>query len=165
MPSVSTHKISRSKVFFFYEAANPGLKKRIRLKKFVQEIFVHEGKKLGYLNYVFCTDKKILEINRRFLKHDFYTDIITFDLSEEPGKISGEVYISVDRVKDNAKRMGESFTSEIHRVIFHGALHLCGYRDKNLIDTRKMRQKENQYLSLYGTNVSQNTVSRRNSAP
>jgi len=104
---------------------------------------------LGSLNYIFCTDRKLLEINRRFLKHDFYTDIITFDLSEEPGKISGEVYISVDRVKDNAKRMGESFSAEIHRVIFHGALHLCGYGDKREVEKRKMREREDHYITKY----------------
>ncbi len=154
MASAPPRKISRSKVYFFYDSIDPHLRNRNGLKKFIQQLFIKEGKKLGSLNYIFCTDRKLLEINRRFLKHDFYTDIITFDLSEEPGKISGEVYISVDRVKDNAKRMGESFSAEIHRVIFHGALHLCGYRDKSPKQTQEMRHKENQYLLNYGINVS-----------
>ncbi len=149
MASASTRKISKPKVYFFYDSADPQLRNRTRLKRFVQHIFIKEGKKLALLNYIFCTDKKLLEINRQFLKHDFYTDIITFNLPEGPDKINGEVYISVDRVKDNAKRMGESFTTEIHRVIFHGALHLCGYRDKRGAEILKMREREDYYLTKY----------------
>ncbi len=149
MASSSTRKISRPKVYFFYESADPNLRNRIVLKKFIERLFIKEGKKLGSLNYIFCTDKKLLEINRRFLKHDFYTDIVTFDLSEEPGRIVGEFYISVDRVRDNAKKMGASFTSEIHRVMFHGALHLCGFDDKTPKESKKMRAIEDSLLSEY----------------
>jgi len=90
----------------------------------------------------------LLEINQQFLNHDFYTDIITFDLSEKDST-QAEIYISIDRVKDNAKSLGTSFKSEIHRVIFHGALHLCGYKDKPGVEQVKMRQKEEFYLSKY----------------
>ena len=90
----------------------------------------------------------MLEINRQFLTHDFYTDIITFDLSET-NAIQAEIYISVDRVRDNALKLGVSFKSELHRVIFHGVLHLCGYKDKTKGEKEKMRDKEEFYLARY----------------
>ena len=89
-----------------------------------------------------------MEINRQFLKHDYYTDIITFDLSDT-NAIHAEVYISIERVKENATTLKASFKSELHRVIFHGALHLCGYKDKSDTEKKKMRQKEDVYLSCY----------------
>jgi rRNA maturation RNase YbeY len=91
----------------------------------------------------------VLEINRTYLKHDYLTDIITFDLSEGP-ETTAEVYISIDRVKENALHNKVSFKNELHRVVFHGALHLCGYIDKKREDIAKMRLKEDQYLALYG---------------
>lgn len=97
---------------------------------------------------MFCSDRELLKINREYLGHNEYTDIITFDLSESPA-ILGEIYISVNRVKDNSKKWGNSFTSELHRVIFHGVLHLCGYGDKNESMSRIMREKENFYLNQY----------------
>ena len=104
---------------------------------------------MGGLNYIFCSDKELLRINQEFLGHDFYTDIVTFELSETPGKIQGEIYISIDRVKENAKKLGVSFKSELHRVIFHGALHLCGYGDKTKSEKEEMRETEDYYLELY----------------
>lgn len=100
------------------------------------------------INYIFCTDKTVLEINRQFLLHDFYTDIITFDLSES-NAITAEVYISIDRAKENAAQIGVSIKSELHRVIFHGVLHLCGYKDKSKEEKEKMREKEEYYLKHY----------------
>ena len=119
------------------------------LKTFIESIFKKEKRKLSSIIYVFCSDKRLLEINRQFLNHDFYTDIITFDLSG-PGSIEAEIYISVDRVKGNAKNIGTSFKSELRRVIFHGVLHLCGYRDKTKAEKTEMRKKEEFYLSKYG---------------
>jgi rRNA maturation RNase YbeY len=101
------------------------------------------------LNYIFSSDKTLLNINRRYLKHDYYTDIITFDLSENSRQIIGEIYISVERVKDNAEKLRLSMVSELHRVIFHGALHLCGYNDKMKADMEKMRDREQHYLGKY----------------
>jgi probable rRNA maturation factor len=101
------------------------------------------------LNYIFCTDEYLLQVNRDFLQHDYYTDIITFDLSDTSKRVSGEIYISVDRVKDNALTQGVSFTEELHRVIFHGALHLCGYKDKKPAEVKAMRSAEDKYLELY----------------
>lgn len=136
-----------SKVKFFFPQKT-WLVDRTRLKSFIEKIFKNEGKILGGLNYVFCSDRELLKINREYLGHNEYTDIITFDLSESPA-ILGEIYISVNRVKDNSKKWGNSFTSELHRVIFHGVLHLCGYGDKNESMSRIMREKENFYLNQY----------------
>ncbi|WP_366206997.1 rRNA maturation RNase YbeY [Flavihumibacter sp. CACIAM 22H1] len=113
------------------------------------QLFKKEKKSLELLNYIFCTDEYLLDINRSFLQHDYYTDIITFELAEKGEPTQGEVYISIDRVRDNAKLHGQSFQRELHRVIFHGALHLCGYRDKTKKEETLMRQKEEEYLSYY----------------
>ncbi|MBK7290985.1 MAG: rRNA maturation RNase YbeY [Chitinophagaceae bacterium] len=140
--------LSKSKVYFFYQGVKSGLQSRTKLKKFIELIFKKEGRPLLSINYIFCTDKALLEINKQFLKHDFYTDIITFDLSESD-EIAAEIYISVDRVRDNASLLGVSFKSELHRVIFHGALHLCGYSDKTKDQKAEMRGKEDFYLLSY----------------
>jgi probable rRNA maturation factor len=139
---------SQSKVCFFYQGVKPGLSNRTRLKQFIESVFSKEGKQLESLNYIFCTDKALLEINRQYLVHDYYTDIITFDLSDT-NRIRGEIYISTDRVKDNARQLGVSFSEELHRVIFHGVLHLCGYKDKKPGDRKRMREMENYYLSKW----------------
>ena len=139
---------SKSKVCFFYKDIKLSLQNRGVLKQFVLSIFKKEGKKAGVINFVFCTDKALLNINRQFLKHDFYTDIISFDLSEDK-QIQAEIYISIDRVRDNANQLGVSFKSELHRVIFHGVLHLCGYKDKKKIEKSEMRNMEEHYLNQY----------------
>ena len=104
---------------------------------------------MEFVNIIFCSDNEILGINQKYLKHDFYTDVITFDLSPTKDETEGEVYISVDRIKDNAKQLGVSIKEELHRVVLHGALHLCGYKDKTKTEQIKMRQKEEFYLSKY----------------
>ena len=139
---------SKSKVYFFFQGAKANLANRTKLKKYIQLIFKKEGKQLESINYIFCSDKALLEINRQYLNHDFFTDIITFDLSES-NKVRAEIYISVDRVKENALDLGVSIKSELHRVIFHGVLHLCGYKDKNSLEKEKMRAKEEFYLTGY----------------
>lgn len=133
----------------FHFAEQVTLTNRTELKSFIISIFKKEKKKLGELSFVFCSDAYLLEINKQYLKHNYYTDIITFDLSVIPSVISGEIYISVDRVKDNAQNFNASFKEEIHRVIFHGALHLCGYRDKTAAEEILMRKMEDKYLKLY----------------
>ena len=125
------------------------------LKQFIELLFKKEKKGLYELTYVFCSDEYLLGINEDFLKHDFYTDIITFDLSENNKQTIGETYISIDRIKDNAKTMNTSIKEETLRVIFHGALHLCGYKDKSKADIIKMRMKEDYYLSLYKSSLGQ----------
>lgn len=139
---------SKSKVYFFFQQIEPGLKNRTALKSFIEKLFKKEGKKLRSINYIFCSDKDILKINKQYLKHDFYTDIISFDLSESD-QIVAEIYISTERVRENAKSLGTSFISEIHRVIFHGALHLCGYGDKTKSENVEMRKREDYYLNSY----------------
>lgn len=138
-----------SKIRFFYQSVQPRLENRTRLKLFIESLFKKEGKKLASLNYIFCTDKALLQINKQFLKHDFYTDIITFDLSEPKAPITAEIYISIDRVRDNAKTHGTTLKSELHRVIFHGSLHLCGYTDKSQKEVAIMRKKEDLHLKSY----------------
>ena len=129
-----TLSTSKSKVCFFFEHKKFSLENRSKLKKFIESIFRKEKKQLDSLNYIFCSDQRVLEIS--------------FELSET--KLSqGEIYISIDRVKDNAKRLGISFKSELLRVIFHGALHLCGYKDKSKAEKKKIREREDFYLKLY----------------
>ena len=126
------------------------LKQRRLLKKFIIQLFVKEKKPLQSIDIIFCSDEYLLQINKQHLQHDFYTDIITFDLSESlANPIIGELYISVDRVRDNAALRDEKFSSELLRVIFHGLLHLCGFKDKKAKDIKTMRQKEDEYLNLY----------------
>jgi len=134
--------------FFFHNKA-PFLRDRRKLAHFIEGIFKKEKIQLGSLVYIFCSDEYLLNINREFLKHDFYTDIITFNLAPSPDRIEGEVYISYDRVKENAKTEKVSFKVELHRVVFHGALHLCGFKDKKIKDRQNMRAKEDKYLNSY----------------
>jgi rRNA maturation RNase YbeY len=122
---------------------------RNRLKRFLVTIFKKEKKPLAELQYVFCSDAYLLEINRQFLHHDFYTDIVTFNMAENDRPTLGEIYISIDRVRDNAQTFDTTITQELHRVIFHGALHLCGYKDKTAKEEQEMRQMEDKYLRLY----------------
>ncbi len=136
-------------VNFLFNGISLKLSNRKRLKLFVIDLFKNEKKPLLSLTYVFCTDEYLLSINREFLHHDYYTDILTFLLSDESKPVTGEIYISAERVKDNAEQLGESLNREIHRVVFHGALHLCGYKDKKLKDKEMMTQAEDKYLKMY----------------
>lgn len=136
-------------VQFFFLKHNVTLKQRQALKKFIQTIFKKEKRNLDSLTYVFCSDNYLLEINKSHLQHNYYTDIITFDLSETTEAIIGEIYISTDRVRENAINLGLSINDELHRVIFHGALHLCGYKDKTSKQAREMREAENRNLKTY----------------
>ena len=134
--------------FYFQQTAT--LRNRRKLKSFLADLARKERKQLDELSIVFCSDEYLLDINREHLAHNYYTDIITFDLSAtKDAGISGELYISIDRVKDNAKQFGSTFTQELHRVIFHGLLHLCGYKDKKQADIAMMRKKEAHYLNRY----------------
>lgn len=136
-------------VHFFTADLKAPLQNRARLKRYIKNLFKTEEKCLDSLSYIFCTDEYLLTINKQFLQHDFYTDIITFDLSFNNQATTGEIYISIDRVKDNAHRMGVTVKEELHRVIFHGALHLCGYEDKTVKARKKMTQKEDYYIFEY----------------
>jgi len=118
------------------------------LKKFIVQLFKREGYTAGDIQYVFCSDDYLLQINRQFLQHDYYTDIITFDLGGT-GEVNAEIYISLDRVKENAASFGETYRSELLRVIFHGALHLSSYWDKTKSEITLMREKESEYLKRF----------------
>ena len=137
------------KIRFYFHDRKPILKERKRLKQFIEGLFVQKKQQLESLSYIFCSDKYLVGINKEFLKHDFFTDVITFNLSLNRYKTEAEVYVSVDRIKDNAKQEGVSFNKELHRVIFHGALHLCRYKDKNKTDQKRMRLAENRHLNKY----------------
>ena len=118
------------------------------LKEFqatISALIEDQNKEEGELSLVFCSDDYLLEVNKKHLNHDYYTDIITFDYSEE-NKISGDLLISIDRVKENAKTFSVSFMHELNRVVIHGVLHLCGYKDKTEEEKKQMRNLENKYL-------------------
>jgi probable rRNA maturation factor len=136
-------------VQFFFLQQNISLSNRTALKLFISKIFKQEQCKLQSLTYIFCSDEYLLQINKASLQHDYYTDIITFDLSDSPHQITGEIYISTDRVRDNAATLGVSIKEELHRVIFHGALHLCGYKDKTPKYAKEMRAAEDKFLQRY----------------
>lgn len=145
-------------VNFFNIELLPNLPKRKKLKAFICELFKTKGYVVGNITYVFCSDKYLIKLNQEFLNHNTLTDIITFTLSE-PGKpVEAEIYISNERVKYNAKQYAVSYNNELHRVIFHGAFHLCGYDDKTKKDKTLMRLLENRSLSKYFCkNVSRGT--------
>ncbi|MBC7864558.1 MAG: rRNA maturation RNase YbeY [Bacteroidia bacterium] len=132
-------------VSFLHSSENFSLQKKAVLKKWISAIIKQEKKKEGKIIFLFCNDKKLHSINKEFLNHDTLTDIITFDYSEGE-KISGEIYISTERVFENAEKFSGSFLEELHRVMIHGVLHLCGYKDKSPADKKQMRQKEEEAL-------------------
>jgi probable rRNA maturation factor len=136
-------------VHFHFLKNDFSLVNRNKLKIFINTLFKKEKKSLAQINYIFCSDNFLLKINQDYLQHNFYTDIITFDLSERKNEIIGEIYISIDRVKENAQTFKSTINKELHKVIFHGALHLCGYKDKSIKEIKIMRQKEEEYLLLY----------------
>ena len=122
------------------------LKQSLKVKAWIKSSIIKEGFKLHTLNYIFCSDEALLERNIQFLNHKTLTDIITFDLSETEGQIEGEIYISIDRVRENAVKFSKTFEDELHRVLIHGVLHLMGYRDKKPDQKTEMRKREDYYL-------------------
>jgi probable rRNA maturation factor len=132
---------------FFEEDTNYKLKNKTAVKKWVTETIEAEGYKLKELTYIFCSDQYLLQINQQYLNHDTYTDIITFDNSEIAGVITGDIFISIDRIRENAVKYNITDADELHRVIIHGALHLLGYKDKTAVTKKKMTQKEDFYLN------------------
>jgi probable rRNA maturation factor len=134
---------------FFPEEIDFKVPQTLRTKKWIKDIAHSEGYKIGDLNYVFCSDDYLLEINRQYLNHDYYTDIITFDNSDEEGKLEGDIYVSVDRVRDNAVSLEVAFEVELRRVLIHGLLHLIGFQDADDELKKQMRSKEDECLLLY----------------
>ena len=121
----------------------------LKTSKWIKSTSESEGYKIGDLNYIFCSDEYLLEINRQYLQHDYYTDIITFDNSEEEGKLEGDIYISVERVRDNATDLNIDFELELRRVLIHGLLHLVGFEDTTDELKQQMREKEDACLFLF----------------
>jgi rRNA maturation RNase YbeY len=119
------------------------------LKKFISTSFEKEAKKKLSMSYVFCSDEYLLRINQDFLQHDYYTDIITFPLSETDQKVEAEIYISIDRIRDNAAKLKIPFERELLRVIFHGVLHLIGYKDKTAAQKKAMREAEEMWIRAF----------------
>jgi rRNA maturation RNase YbeY len=135
-------------ITFNFEDVSPFLKNRGNLRLWLNATAKKEKKIIASVNYIFCSDKHLLAINKQYLKHDYFTDVITFqyDFSEEG--VAGDIFISYDRIKDNAKEFNQSINNELHRVMVHGLLHLLGYKDKNAEQQKVMKSKEDFYLSL-----------------
>ena len=135
-------------VNFFDEEIRSSLTNKRIVKGWISQIAKNKGFKITALNYIFCSDDYLLDININYLNHNDYTDIITFDQSEKPEEIEGDIYVSIDRVKENAIKHNTSYQQELCRVLAHGLLHLCGYKDKTQNQKEKMRREENGALSL-----------------
>lgn len=133
---------------FHFEDINEFQLDVLEIERWIQTVASKESASVDSINYIFCSDEYLLSINREFLNHDYYTDIITFDNSEEGGGIESDIFISVDRVLDNANRLAVDENLELKRVMIHGVLHLMGYGDKTDDEEKIMRSKENTYLSL-----------------
>lgn len=131
---------------FFYENLPESV--NTEYKKWLEDLILSEEKKLGEINYIFCDDEYLLKVNQNYLQHDYYTDIITFDYVK--GKtISGEIFVSLQRISDNASTLSRNYEEELRRVLAHGILHLCGYKDKTEEEELQMRGKEDHYLAKY----------------
>ncbi|MDR2979880.1 MAG: rRNA maturation RNase YbeY [Bacteroidales bacterium] len=124
------------------------LKNKRAYKVWIKQIAQHESRRVGDINYIFCDDDYLIEINRQYLDHDTYTDIITFDYGEGD-TIHGDIFISVERVAENAKEFSTTFSEEFLRVMAHGILHLCGYKDKTKAEEKVMRRKEEEAMGVF----------------
>ncbi len=135
-------------ISFFSEDIEFTLKDKAKVRAWIGDTIKAEGfKRIGELSFVLWSDEYLLEINKQYLDHDTYTDIVTFDSSEDEDVISGDIFISVDRTRENAAKFSVSETDELHRVIIHGVLHLCGFLDKKKEEQELMTAKENEYLA------------------
>ncbi|SOD95813.1 rRNA maturation RNase YbeY [Spirosoma fluviale] len=132
---------------FFNEDVPYKLAQKQVIRQWLKQQAEAEGFSVGDLNYMFCSDEHVLQVNRDYLQHDYYTDIITFDMSEEEGKIEGDIFISVERVVDNASKLAVPAEQEMRRILAHGLLHLCGYGDKTDEEAAQMRLKEDEWIS------------------
>lgn len=134
-------------IFQAEDVKKPAVKKRA-VSAWIKKVAKLYNRQVGDVSYIFCSDDKILEINKQYLKHDYFTDVITFDYSEN-NTISGDIFISLDTVKSNSQKFNTSNEEELLRVIIHGILHLCGLKDKSAEDSKMMTKSENQALEIY----------------
>lgn len=138
------------RIQFFFESPTSVLKSRNKLRSFLLKMMKEHKKEVECINIIFCDDPYLLSINKSFLGHDYFTDIITFDLSDKTQSLlQAEIYISIDRVKENAALHQSTYQKELHRVLFHGFLHLAGFKDKSKQQKSIMREEENKLLSKY----------------
>ncbi len=138
-------------IYFFSEEINFELKEKLNRKRWLKNIATKAGFNIKELNYVFCSDEYLYQINLEYLNHETYTDIITFDNSEKEFDLCGDIFISIDRVNENAKTHNQEIETELSRVLAHGLLHLMGYKDKTKEESTLMRQKEEESINLYFT--------------
>ncbi len=136
------------KIYFFNEDSSFKLKHKSKLRIWISQIIKENTKKSKAINFIFTSDKHLLSINQQYLNHNTLTDVITFDYSSNPKFIETDIYISIDRIQDNADKLNNSFPDELHRVMIHGILHILGYNDNNTFEKKEMRKKENHYLAL-----------------
>ncbi|WP_162342450.1 rRNA maturation RNase YbeY [Cyclobacterium salsum] len=136
-------------IYFFEEETQAKLKRKRIVKRWIQETAIKKGFRVQSLNYIFCTDPYLLTINITYLNHDTYTDIITFDQSETIGEIEADIFISTDRVKENASQQDSDYQTELLRVMIHGVLHLCGRKDGSPEEKTQMRKEETEALQLF----------------
>jgi rRNA maturation RNase YbeY len=121
----------------------------IKTRRWLRSVITDQGLGLNHLNYVFCSDEFLLQMNKEYLNHDYYTDILTFDSSDEENTIEGDIFISIDRAADNAVQFGVSFESELRRLLVHGVLHLSGQSDETDEEEAEMRRLEDHYLATF----------------
>lgn len=140
--------MTRGSINFFNEDVSYSLKQKINLKNWIRDTIENEGQKLKEINFIFCSDEYLLQINQQYLNHSTYTDIITFDNSEKAGYIVADIFISIERVLENAGKFNTPPGDELHRVLIHGTLHLLGYKDKPKAKKVLMTAMEDKYLSL-----------------
>lgn len=138
--------MGRERIQFFSEDTSFLLKHKALVRRWVRESIRAENRRPGDLNFIFCSDEYLLKINREYLDHDTYTDIVTFDTGETAGQLSGDIFISIDRVRENALKHNASEEDELTRVLIHGLLHLAGFKDKTDADRANMRAKEEHYI-------------------
>jgi probable rRNA maturation factor len=138
-----------SKLSCFFEEIKPVKLQKKVLQNIINFLIKNEHKQPGDVSVIFCSDDYLLKINEQYLNHNYYTDIVTFDYVEN-SVISGDLFISVHRVEENASQLGITFEEELYRVVFHGLLHLCGYKDKTIAEKELMREKEDFYLEKAG---------------
>lgn len=136
-------------IVFFNEDIDFKFGQKNQLKAWLKKVAESEGFKMRNLNYIFCSDEYLHKINLEYLDHDTYTDIITFDNSEEEEDIEGDIFVSIERVKDNSQELKTEFLDEFKRVLVHGLLHLCGYDDHSGEDEAQMRELESKYISIF----------------
>lgn len=138
-------------MILFHQETTFDLKTKKKYKNWIKKILFNFDKRVGEINYIFCDDDYLLEMNQKYLQHDTYTDIITFDYSDTK-MISGDIFISIERVKENANDYSKSFNEELLRVLSHGILHLCGFKDKTELESKEMTEKEDWAISLFDFN-------------